>query len=110
MEEKRFFRIKDIAEFVDENPSTLRYWEQEFDELKPKRGGKGRRLYTSADLETIRKIKFLLRTKGMHIAAAKEQLRKNNKNISTRSLALTELEELRDELNLLLKSMSKLKP
>ena len=105
--QKTFFRIKDIAEFVGENTSTLRYWESEFDELKPKRGGKGRRLYTAADIDTIKKIKFLLRTKGMHSAAAKEQLKKNNRNISTRSAALTELEKVREELDFLLKSLSK---
>lgn len=107
LQEKSFYRIKDIAEFVGENTSTLRYWESEFDELKPKRGGKGRRLYTAKDLDTIRKIQFLLRTKGMHIAAAKEQLRNNNKNVSTRSEALAELEKLKEELEILLKSLSK---
>lgn len=107
MEGKLYYRIKDIAEFVDEAPSTLRYWEQEFEELRPKRGGKGTRLYTSQDLETIRKIKFLLRTKGMHISAAKEQLHRNNKNVTTKASALSTLEELKKELELLLQSLSK---
>lgn len=109
MEEKSYYRISDIAEFVGENASTLRYWEQEFDELRPKRGGKGRRLYTPKDLDTIRKIKFLLRTKGMHISAAKEQLRKNNRNVSTRAEAIEELEKVRDDLKILLKSLTKIK-
>lgn len=107
MEEKRYYRIKDIAEFVGENPSTLRYWESEFDILKPKRGGKGRRLYTSTDLDNIRKIQFLLRTKGMHISTAKEQLRNNYRNVSTRSEALDELKKAKEELEQMLKSLSK---
>ena len=107
MEEKKFYRIKDISEFVDEAPSTLRYWESEFKELKPRRGEKGRRLYTTTDLDTIRKIKFLLRTKGMHISAAKEQLHKNHKNISTKSAVITDLEEVKKELTELLKSLNK---
>ena len=107
MEGKRYYKIKDIAEFVDESPSTLRYWEREFEALNPKRGGRGRRLYTADDIETIRKIKFLLRTKGMHISSAKEQLLKNNKNISTRSQALTELEGIKEDLERLLQSLSK---
>ena len=108
MEEKLYYRIKDIAEFVDENPSTLRYWEDEFKELAPKRGAKGRRLYTPKDLETVRIIKFLLRTKGMHISVAKEQLSRNFQNISRRAEALHELEKVREGLNMLLKSLSKL--
>lgn len=107
MEEKLYYQIKDVCEFVGENASTLRYWEDEFDELKPKRGLKGRRLYTSKDLETIRIIKFLLRTKGMHITAARQQLQKNYKNVSQRASALEELEGVKQELELLLKSLSK---
>ena len=107
MEEKTYYRIKDIAEFVGESPSTLRYWEDEFTELNPQRGGKGRRLYTVKDLETIKKIKFLLRTKGMHITAAKEQLKNNSKNVSTRVEVLQELEKVREGLNQLLQSLSK---
>lgn len=106
MDEKLYYTIRDIAEFVGENPSTLRYWETEFKELNPTRTSKGRRQYSPQDLDTIRKIKFLLRTKGMHIDAAKEQLRKNNKNISTRAEAITTLEQLKSELELLLKSLS----
>lgn len=107
IEEKKYYRIKDIAEFIDEAPSTLRYWESEFKELRPKRGEKGRRLYTSEDLETIRKIKFLLRTKGMHISAAKEQLQNNSKNVSTKSSAIALLEEARIDLENLLKNLVK---
>lgn len=109
MEEKLYYRIKDIAEFIDESPSTLRFWEEEFKELTPKRGEGGRRLYTVRDLETLRKIKYLLRTKGMHISAAKEQLKKNSKNVTTRSEAISNLEELKKELELLLQSLNKLK-
>lgn len=107
MEEKMYYGIKDVSEFVGEAPSTLRYWETEFPELKPRRTEKGRRIYTPADLETIRKIKFLLRTKGMHVEAAREQLRRNNKNISTRAKALTELEEVKKGLEQLLKALTK---
>lgn len=109
MEEKLYFRIKEVAEIVNENPSTIRYWENEFDELKPKRGGKGRRLYTSKDVDTIRKIKFLLRDKGMHISKAQEQLRVNNKNISTKADLLEELTGLREELASMLDNLKKIK-
>lgn len=109
MEEKTFFRIKDISEFVGEAPSTLRYWEDEFDVLNPKRGEKGRRLYTPEDLDTIRKIQYLLRTKGMHIAAAKEQLRRNEKNVGTRVEAIRELVQVQTELKNLLANLNKRK-
>lgn len=107
--DKIYYRIKDVAEMVGENPSTLRYWEKEFGEIKPQRTGNGPRLYTADDIETLRKIKYLLRTKGMHIMAAKEQLRANFKNISTRTEALQHLEKAKEGLELLLKSLSKIR-
>lgn len=90
-----------------ETASTLRYWEDEFTELNPKRTQSGRRLYTSKDLEIIKVIKFLLRTKGMHITMAKQQLHTNRHNVSTRSAALDDLLEVRESLKTLLKSLNK---
>lgn len=107
MEEKIYYRIKDVVEFTGENASTLRYWEAEFNELSPKRGAKGTRLYTSKDIETVKIIQFLLRTKGMHLTAAKEQMARNHKNISKKVSALEELVKVKEELELLLKSLSK---
>ena len=107
MEEKSYYRIKDVTEFIGENASTLRYWESEFKELKPKRSGTGRRFYTSEDIELLRIIKYLLRTKGMHISMAKEQLSKNRKNLGMRAGAIAELEEVKKELELLLSSLNK---
>lgn len=107
MEEKSYYRIKDVCEFIGENASTVRYWESEFQELAPKRTLAGRRQYTSKDIETLRIIKYLLRTKGMHISLAKEQLRSNRRNLGTRANALEELTKVKEELELLLQSLSK---
>lgn len=107
MEEKHYYRIKDISEFTGESGSTLRYWETQFKILSPKRGSKGQRLYTPQDLDNIKKIQFLLRTKGMHINAAKEQLKINYKNISTRAEALEILNNVKEELEQMLKSLLK---
>ena len=109
MEKKSYYKINDVTEFTGETPSTLRYWENKFPELKPLRGGNGRRYYSASDIDVIRKIQFLIRTKGMHITAAKEQLHKNNKNISTRSSALQELYNVKEGLENLLQSLTKVK-
>lgn len=107
MKEKKFYSIKDVSEFLDEYPSTLRYWETEFEELTPIRTPGGRRLYTPQDIETLKKIQFLIRTRGMHISAAKDQLRKNGKNISTRQEAIYQLEELKLQLEALYSALKK---
>lgn len=107
MEGKKYYRITDVSEILEENASTLRYWESEFKELSPKRAGSGRRLYTSQDIETLRIIKYLLRTKGMHISVAREQMRHNRQNLSKRAEAMEQLTKLREELANLLQYLSK---
>ena len=107
MEEKAYYRIKDVCEFIGENASTIRYWETEFTELAPRRTMTGRRQYTPKDIETLRIIKYLLRTKGMHISLAKEQLKSNRKNLGMRANAIEELVKVKEELELLLQSLSR---
>lgn len=107
--DKLYYKIRDVASFLDENASTLRYWETEFPEIKPKRGEKGARLYTSKDIENLRIVKYLLRTKGMKIEAAREQLQKNSRNLTTRIEALNELNLLKADLEELLGALKKRK-
>ena len=47
---KKYYRIREVAEMLDVPLSTLRYWEQEFPSIRPKRGSKGTRLYTANDI------------------------------------------------------------
>ena len=64
-----------MAEQLGVNTSLLRYWEKEFGTLRPKRTGKGDRLYTKDDIAKIRDIQVLLKERGFTIVGAKEQLR-----------------------------------
>lgn len=54
--------------------STLRYWEDEFDQLDPPRTPKGHRRYSPDDVEMCKRIKFLLRDKGLSLEYAKKEL------------------------------------
>lgn len=107
--EKQFYRIKDVSDFLDEAPSTLRFWEKEFPNIKPIRSSGGVRLYTARDIENFRIVKYLLRTKGMRLETARDQLKNNYKNVSTRVEALKQLKELRSDLKSLLTALSKRK-
>lgn len=106
---KNYYRIKDVADFLEEAPSTLRFWEKEFPHLQPKRSTGGARLYTPKDIENFRIVKYLIRTKGMRLEAAREQLRSNPKNVTTRVEALTQLKELKADLEVLLKALNRRK-
>lgn len=96
--DKKYYKIKDVAEFLGENQSTLRFWEKEFPQIKPIRSTSGLRYYTAQDIETLKIIKFLLRTKRLKIDAAKDQMKSNSRNISNRVKIVEELTEIKNEL------------
>lgn len=105
--DKKYYRIRDVAEFLGVSPVTVRYWEREFDCLRPSRSSGGVRYYTPADIETLRIIHYLLKTRGLKIESAREQMRVNRKNISNRLKAIDALLEVRGELDTMLKGLSK---
>lgn len=104
---KKYYKIRDVAEFIGVPLSTIRYWEQEFAELSPRRSSKGIRYYTPADIELLRIIHYLLKTKGLRTDAAKIQMKINRKNISKKLKVLDELAEIRSELEVMLKTLGK---
>ena len=104
---KSYYKIKEVAELLDVAPSTLRFWENEFPEVKPRRSDSNRRYYTPADIETLRIIRFLLKDKGLKIDAARQQLRGNRKNITKNLELIAKLEKVKGELRSLMDALGK---
>lgn len=105
--DKKYFKIKDVAEMLQLAPSTLRYWEQEFPECAPRRSNSNQRYYTSDNIECLRIIHYLLKVKGLRMEAAKEQLRTNRQNISKRMDIIDTLTNVRSELQEMLNALKK---
>ena len=59
----------------------FRYWEKEFDILKPKKNKKGNRLFTPTDVENLKLIHYLLKEKGMTIAGVKKKMSENPEDL-----------------------------
>lgn len=74
--DKLFFTIKEAASIIEVPAYVLRYWEDEFNFIKPKRTEAGHRRYKKNDLELLLSIKELLYNKGFTIEGAKKHLRK----------------------------------
>lgn len=72
--QKSYYRPREVAKMLDLPISTLRYWEDEFDQFCPQRTAKGHRRYTPDDVEVCKRIKFLLRDKGLSLEYAKKEL------------------------------------
>lgn len=103
---KQYYKIKEVSELVGVPQSTLRFWEKEFpNHIKPMRSSHNLRYYRPQDIETVRLIHYLIKEKGLKIDAARTYLHNNPKNISNQPRILDTLQEVRDELNGLLRAM-----
>jgi DNA-binding transcriptional MerR regulator len=69
-----FYRIKEVCNLTGLKPHVLRYWEQEFKDIKPLKSSRGQRLYKRKDLEIIFTIKKLLYEKRFTIDGAKKYM------------------------------------
>jgi DNA-binding transcriptional MerR regulator len=72
--EKLFYTIGEVAGILNVPVSTVRFWENEFDILKPRKNKKGNRLFMPEDLKNLRIIHHMLKEKGMTLAGAKKQI------------------------------------
>ncbi len=105
--EKKYYKIREVAEILGLPPSTLRFWESRFTIIKPKRNEHGTRYYTPSDIETIRMIYYLVKEKGLKLEAAQEEIRRNQSGVSKRFEAVDRLRSVRDRLSLLLDALNK---
>jgi len=76
--EKLYYSIGEVAETFNVAPSLIRFWESEFDIIKPKKNRKGNRQFTKEDIESVRTIYHLVKEKGFTLQGAKEMLRNDN--------------------------------
>ncbi len=74
--DKLFFKIGEVAELTGTKPHVLRYWESEFQALRPAKGESGQRVYRKKDVEIVLSIKKLLYEENFTIAGAKKQMQK----------------------------------
>ena|SRR5664279_4939425 len=72
--EKLYYAIGEVAEMLEVPISTVRFWENEFDILKPMKNKKGNRLFTQIDIKNLRIIHHLVKEEGMTLSGAKKRL------------------------------------
>lgn len=98
-EEKLYFSIGEVARITGIKPHVLRYWEQEFPLLKPRKDESGRRIFRKKDIEAVFKIKKLLYEEKFTIPGARRAL------ISDEEVGIDTLtgEKIADELRVILK-------
>jgi DNA-binding transcriptional MerR regulator len=76
--EKKYFSIGEVAEMLDVATSLIRFWESEFDIIKPKKNRKGNRQFTREDIDNVKLIYHLVKEKGYTLQGAKDLLKDGN--------------------------------
>ena len=98
--EKLYYSIGEVAKAFKVKTSLLRFWENEFDSIKPKKKQTGTRKYTQKDIESIQLIYHLVKEKGMTLAGAKSRLKEKKGMIYEKNL-IVKLEKIKSELKLI---------
>ena len=89
--------------------STLRFWENHFPAINPRRNDRGTQFYTPRDIEVIRMIAYLVKDKGMKLEAAQEELRRNRDGVVKKFETVEKLKKIRATLQEMLDSLHKLR-
>lgn len=96
---KLYYSIKEVAQQLGVNESTLRYWEKEFPQLKPKTQALNKvRQYTAEDMELLKTIYNLVKVRGFKLAAARKMLNENRRGADRSSEVLDTLISVRSQL------------
>ncbi|SFI75678.1 MerR family transcriptional regulator [Olleya namhaensis] len=96
--EKRYYTIGEVAKAFDVNTSLLRFWEKEFDALKPKKTEKGNRKFTPEDVKNLQLIYHLVKERGFTLDGAKTHLKEEKKKTLDNFEIITKLEGVKAQL------------
>lgn len=96
--EKRYYNIGEVAKAFEVNTSLIRFWEKEFDVLKPRKNAKGNRMFTPEDIKNLQLIFHLVKEKGYTLDGAKEYLKQAKKKPLNTTDIILKLENIKKEL------------
>ncbi|PJA09067.1 MAG: MerR family transcriptional regulator [Flavobacteriales bacterium CG_4_10_14_0_2_um_filter_32_8] len=77
---KIYYAIGEVAKMFEVNTSLIRFWEKEFDIIKPKKNKKGNRLFTKEDIANFHVIFHLVKERGFTLEGAKKKLKGNKED------------------------------
>ena len=96
--EKRYYGIGEVAKAFDVNTSLIRFWEKEFDAIKPKKNAKGNRKFTAEDIKNLQLIFHLVKERGFTLEGAKTHLKENKQKTLGNFEIIEKLERIKAEL------------
>lgn len=104
--ERLFYTIGEVADMLGENVSLVRYWSDYFSKfLKPHRNAKGNRMYTSEDIEVLRQIYYLVKSRKLTLEGAVRKMTEDRRSVESRVKAVESLKLIREQLEEIRKSL-----
>ncbi len=95
---KIYFSIGEVAKMFDVSTSLIRFWESEFDILKPKKNKKGDRFFTKKDVDNLHLIFHLVKERGFTLKGTKLKLRQNKEETVSNFEVVQQLQKIREFL------------
>ncbi|TFG74958.1 MAG: MerR family transcriptional regulator [Flavobacteriales bacterium] len=96
--DKLYYGIGEVANAFGVNTSLIRFWEKEFDVLKPKKNAKGNRKFTPQDIKNLQLIYHLVKERGFTLEGAKTHLKENKQKTLNNFEIIQKLERVKTEL------------
>ncbi len=96
--DKLYYSIGELALAFQVNASLIRFWDSEFDILKPKKNAKGNRMFTPEDIKNLKLIYHLVKERGFTLEGAKTHLKDNKKQILDKFDIVNKLEGIKKQL------------
>ncbi|WP_297515947.1 MerR family transcriptional regulator [Flavobacterium sp.] len=96
--DKLYFSIGEVAKAFGVNASLIRFWDKEFDILKPKKNAKGNRMFTQEDVKNLQLIYHLVKERGFTLEGAKTHLKDKQKKTLDTFEIIAKLEAVKTEL------------
>lgn len=97
-EQRLYYSISQVAQMFEVNESTLRFWEKEFDIIRPRKTTKGTRFYRQEDINSVRLIYHLVKERGMTLAGARQKLKDNRDTTIRQEEIVNRLKQIKEEL------------
>ena len=98
-ENKRYYSMGELAKAFNVNASLIRFWDKEFDILKPKKNAKGNRMFTPEDVNNLKLIYHLVKERGFTLDGAKAHLTDGQKKTLDSFDIISKLEAIKAQLN-----------
>ncbi len=96
--EKLYYSIGEVARIFEVNTSLIRFWEKEFDIIRPHKNKKGNRLFTQKDIDHFHLIYYLVKERGMTLKGAQKKLKENKDETQNNFEVVKRLQEIRQVL------------